>query len=103
MSMNREQKRLLQRQGQLGPDGEPAPRKREQARQTASTQLTQKTRVGPREFLHEVNVELRKVQWPSRAETVNYSTVVLITLVVVISLIFALDYVFSAASKFVFK
>ncbi|MGH9123457.1 MAG: preprotein translocase subunit SecE [Acidimicrobiales bacterium] len=101
--MNREQKRLLQRQGQLGPDGEAVPRKREQARQNASTQLTQRKRVGPRVFLHEVNVELRKVQWPSRVETINYSTIVLLTLVLVISFIFALDYVFSAGSKFIFK
>ena len=101
--MNREQKRLLQRQGQLGPDGEPVARRREQARQTASTQLTQRKRVRPREFLHEVNVELRKVQWPTRAETANYSTVVLITLVIVIALIFGLDYVFASASNFLFK
>ncbi|HEX3426442.1 MAG TPA: preprotein translocase subunit SecE [Acidimicrobiales bacterium] len=101
--MNREQKRLLQRQGQLGPDGEPAPRRREQARANATTSLTQRKRVRPREFLHEVNVELRKVAWPTRAETTNYATVVLITLVIVISLIFVLDYGFAAASKFIFK
>jgi preprotein translocase subunit SecE len=98
--MNREQKRSLQRQGQLGPDGEPATRKREQTRPTVAA--TQR-RIRPREFLHEVNVELRKVAWPTRTETINYSTVVLITLAVVMALIFALDYVFSVGSTFLFK
>jgi preprotein translocase subunit SecE len=87
----------------LGPDGEPVARRREQARQSASTQLTQRKGFRPREFLHEVNVELRKVQWPTRAETANYATVVFITLVIVIALIFGLDLVFSDASKFLFK
>jgi preprotein translocase SecE subunit len=100
--MNREQKRLLQRQGQLGADGEPAPRRRETNRPAPAT-IAQRQRTKPREFLHEVGVELRKVAWPSRAETINYSTVVLLTLVLVMILIFVLDYGFSAAARFLFK
>jgi preprotein translocase SecE subunit len=46
---------------------------------------------------------MRKVAWPTRAETINYSAVVLVTLVVVILLIFGLDYVFHSASSFLFK
>jgi preprotein translocase subunit SecE len=99
--MNREQKRLLQRQGQLGEDGAPVARRREQARPITAPAAQRRTR--PREFLHEVNVEMRKVAWPTRAETVNYSVVVFITLVIVILLIFGLDYVFSASSRFLFK
>jgi preprotein translocase subunit SecE len=102
--MNREQKRLLQRQGQIGADGEPAPKQRErQPRPSVATQAAARSRTKPREFLHEVNVELRKVAWPTRAETINYSTVVLITLIIVIILIFFLDYGFSAAARFLFK
>jgi preprotein translocase subunit SecE len=100
--MNREQKRLLQRQGQLGPDGAPATRRREQARPITAP-AAQRTRTKPREFLHEVTVEMRKVAWPTKAETANYSLVVLVTLVVMIALIFALDYVFSGLSRFLFK
>jgi len=100
--MNREQKRLLQRQGQVGADGEPIARKREQVRPPAAA-AAQRSRVKPREFLHEVTVELRKVAWPTRAETINYSTVVLLTLIVVIVLIFFLDYGFSVAARFLFK
>jgi preprotein translocase subunit SecE len=100
--MNREQKRLLQRQGQIGADGEPAPKAREPRRPSVAAQA-QRSRTSPREFLHEVNVELRKVAWPTRAETINYSTVVLITLIIVIILIFLLDYGFSAVARFLFK
>jgi preprotein translocase SecE subunit len=101
--MNREQKRLLQRQGQLGPDGQSPVRRREPNRAATAAQISQRNRTKPREFLHEVGVELRKVAWPTRTETINYSSVVLITLVVVIALIFALDYLFSAVAGFLFK
>jgi preprotein translocase subunit SecE len=101
--MNREQKRLLQRQGQLGPDGEPVARKREGAARPVAAPAAKSTRTKPREFLHEVNVELRKVAWPTRAETINYSTVVLITLIVVITMIFILDYIFAKGAIFLFK
>jgi preprotein translocase subunit SecE len=101
--MNREQKRLLQRQGQLGTDGEPVARKREPTPRPTTAAAAQRSRVKPREFLHEVTVELRKVAWPTRAETINYSTVVLITLILVIGLIFTLDYGFSVAARFLFK
>jgi preprotein translocase SecE subunit len=39
------------------------------------------------------------VAWPSRAEVVNYSVIVFIVLVVLIALIFCLDWAFG---KFVF-
>ncbi|HLH99951.1 MAG TPA: preprotein translocase subunit SecE [Acidimicrobiales bacterium] len=60
-------------------------------------------RTGPRQFLHEVNVEMRKVAWPSRAETINYSTVVLVTLAILMALIFGLDYVFTHLAGFLFN
>jgi preprotein translocase subunit SecE len=60
-------------------------------------------RVGPRQFLHEVNVEMRKVAWPTRAETLNYSTVVLITLAILMAFIFGLDVGFQHAANFIFN
>ncbi|HLI25066.1 MAG TPA: preprotein translocase subunit SecE [Acidimicrobiales bacterium] len=60
-------------------------------------------RTTPRQFLHEVNVEMRKVAWPTKASTVNYSTVVLVTLAILMALIFALDLAFSKAAIFLFK
>jgi preprotein translocase SecE subunit len=100
--MNREQKRLLQRQGQVGQDGAPVAKPREQAR-PVTPPPERRTRTRPREFLHEVNVELRKVAWPTRAETANYSVVVLVTLIVVGALIFGLDYLFANVAKTLFK
>ena len=52
-------------------------------------------RTGFFQFLREVRNELRKVAWPSRAETVNYSIVVLVTVVVLGTMIYGFDWVFS--------
>jgi preprotein translocase subunit SecE len=98
--MNRETKRMLQRQGQLGPDGEVArtprqPQPRQQAKPASE-------RVGPRQFLREVRGELRKVAWPTRPELIRYSTIVLVTLVILTTLIFALDYTFAKSIFFLF-
>src|SRR3712207_8478549 len=41
--------------------------------------------------------ELRKVDWPTRRELVTYTTVVLVTVVVMTSVVFGLDYVFQRA------
>jgi preprotein translocase subunit SecE len=105
--MNREQRRLLQRQGQMTEEGLPAspPKRTEpvERRPTRPAAGAPRRRTSPREFLHEVNVELRKVAWPSRADTINYATVVLITLIVMISLIFVLDLAFSNLANFLFK
>jgi preprotein translocase subunit SecE len=60
-------------------------------------------RIAPRQFLHEVNVELRKVAWPTRAETINYSTVVFVTLAILMALIFGLDLVFTKLAGFLFN
>jgi preprotein translocase subunit SecE len=89
MALNREQKRMLQRQGELGPDGEPLRTRR--GPQTPRT----KERTSPRQFVHEVRSELRKVAWPTRSETINYSIIVVVTLVVFTLLIFGIDWVFS--------
>ena len=39
--------------------------------------------------------ELRKVAWPTRSETLNYSIIVFVALVVLTSFIFVVDYFFS--------
>ena len=109
--MNRQQRRLAQRQGQLTEDGLSAPEQPETVeaepeprRPAARTPTgTSDRRASPRQFLHEVNVELRKVAWPTKAETANYSTVVFIALAVLMALIFGLDLGFSHLASFLFK
>ncbi|GIU84358.1 MAG: hypothetical protein KatS3mg008_1133 [Acidimicrobiales bacterium] len=90
MQLNREAKRRLRRQGQLGPDGVPVRRA-----PTPPPRRDASERTSVRQFLREVRGELRKVVWPTREETVNYSVVVLATLVFFTLLIFALDWVFA--------
>ncbi len=104
MAMNRETRRLLQRQGQLGPEGEPAlPRREVQQRAAQRVAQPGTTRTTPAEFVRQVRTELRRVAWPSRAETINYSTVVLIAIAVLIAVIFVLDTVFAKGVLFLFK
>ena len=100
--MNREEKRRLQRQGQLGPDGTPMTSAGAvQDRQRRVRQSGQRAATGGNifsrtaEFLRETRGELRKVAWPTRAEVRNYSIVVLLTLILLVGLIFALDWVFA--------
>jgi len=93
-------KRMMQRQGQVGEDGAPAVQKRPQPR-PAPKPASQRTK--PRDFLREVRAELRKVAWPTRGEVINYSTVVLVTLVLLMGLILVLDYGFAKIILIIFK
>ncbi len=88
MAMNREQRRALQKQGDLNKDGTPTAQRRERVSQGAPTE----GRTSPGEFVGEVRGELRKVVWPSRDELINYSVVVFITIVVLTAIIAGLDY-----------
>ena len=100
--MNREMKRRMQRQGQVGPDGTAATAARRQpAPRPAPKPVSQRT--SPAQFVREVRGELRKVAWPTKQETINYSIIVFITLAVVMAMIFALDTVFGKFSLFLFK
>jgi preprotein translocase subunit SecE len=90
MAMNRQTKRLLQKQGQIGADGEPVAQKR----RPPPPDKNRDKRVGPIQFIREVRGELRKVAWPSRAEVINYSIVVLVAVILLTTLIFFLDLAF---------
>jgi preprotein translocase subunit SecE len=61
-----------------------------------------KKRVGPRQFLKEVRQELKKVAWPTRKELFAYTMVVLFAVVVLTTLVFGLDLLFSKAVLKVF-
>lgn len=56
-----------------------------------------KKRTPPGQFVREVVAELQKVAWPTRQEVVAYSVVVLVSVIVITTLIFGLDYVFTNA------
>ena len=92
MSMNREQKRILQRQGEVDADGEPIRQRRQQQQQRSAEERT-----GVVQFGREVRAELRKVAWPSRSETGNYTTVVIITIIAITLVVASLDWIFSGS------
>jgi preprotein translocase subunit SecE len=96
--MNRETKRLMQRQGQMEADGSPA------SRRQAATPPAQRRRqrATPAQFAREVRDELRQVAWPNRAEMINYTAVVVTTLVLMVSLIFVLNLGFGKAVLYMF-
>jgi preprotein translocase subunit SecE len=104
MAMNRAQKRMLQKQGALGADGEAVRERPQQQRRTqaprAQDGAPKEKRATPREFFKEVRGELRKVAWPTRAEVINYSIIVLVAIVVLTSFIALVDY---GVSEFVLK
>jgi preprotein translocase subunit SecE len=97
--VNRETKRMMQRQGQMEADGSPSTR-RAPAGTATRTQRQQKggapvrKRATPVEFVRQVRDEMRQVAWPSRSELINYTSVVLTTLIIMISLIFLLNLAF---------
>jgi preprotein translocase subunit SecE len=99
-------KRMMQRQGQVEADGAPAvpdrtapPRSRPD--RAAKPSLSPPARVA--EFVREVRSELRQVAWPTRAEVANSATVVFITLVVLVVLIFLLNYAFSHSISWLYR
>jgi preprotein translocase subunit SecE len=92
MSMNREQKRLLQRQGAIGADGTPV---RQQRQPPPPKQRDERT--SPKQFVHEVRGEMRKVVWPTKAEVINYSIIVFVAVVVLTAFIAGLDWLFGTA------
>ncbi len=89
MEINRRQKRMLRKQGEVDAEGAPV-RTRDRPVSKPPSERTP-----PAQFVREVRGELRKVVWPSRAETVNYSIVVLVTVVVLTAMIYGLDWAFS--------
>lgn len=93
MAMNREQKRLMRKQGQLNEDGDPV----RGPRQGPKASPTKDERTGAIQFLREVRGEMRKVAWPSRDEVGNYSVVVFFSIVVLTAMIAGLDYVMGEA------
>ena len=90
MAMNRQQKRMLQKQGQLGADGAPQARKRT----APPVPKAKEERTGAVQFVREVRGELRKVAWPTRGEVVNYSIIVLVAVVLMTAYVAFLDYGF---------
>ena len=114
--MNREQRRMLKKQGQSVNDAGQVVQQRADNKGSGAgsgSRVTEKggvkearpkkkeapaaeqERTSPVQFGKEVRSELSKVSWPTRTEVINYSIVVLITVVILTVFIGAIDWVFS--------
>ena len=80
--LNREQKRMLKRQGAIDEKGAP----------TRAVRQAKRERVGPVQYLREVRDEMRKVAWPTRPEVVRYSIIVTVCVIVYMLYVGVLDY-----------
>lgn len=98
MDLNRQQKRSMQKMGEVNEQGAPI----RQARPTVSAKAT-KERVGPFQYIGEVRDEMRKVAWPKWPEVRRYSLIVLITVVIVTAFVGGLDAGFGILSGWLYK
>lgn len=87
--MNRQMKRMQRRQGTAVDRAQAAAT----TRRAAASEKRRRT--SPRQFLKEVRQELKKVNWPTRQELFAYTIVVLVSVIVLTTFVFGLDYVFS--------
>ena len=97
--MNRQMKRMMQRQGQVDREGSPV--RREPPARTAPRPPEKRVKAG--EYVRQVRAELRKVAWPTRKEVIHYSTIVFVALLLLTAVIFALDLAFGKGVVWLFK
>ena len=86
--MNRQTKRQMAKQGA---------KEKTSASKKPNPSAPKKQRASAGQFLREVRLELKKVQWPTRKELIAYTIVVLVSVTVLTSFVFVLDYLFSKA------
>jgi preprotein translocase subunit SecE len=98
MDLNRQQKRAMQKMGEVNDQGAPI----RQARPTVAAQVA-KERVGPFQYIREVRDEMRKVAWPKFPEVRRYSIIVLVTVVIVTAFVGGLDAAFGILSGWLYK
>jgi preprotein translocase subunit SecE len=89
--MNRQTKRMMERD-----------KKREAAVRRPPVPTERRKRTGPRQFIREVRQELKKVAWPSRRELLSYTLVVLVSVVILTTYVFGLDFLISKGVLVVF-
>jgi preprotein translocase subunit SecE len=73
-------------------------KKRDQVKKKAAGRKKggpKKQRISVKQFLSEVQAEMKKVTWPTRQEVASYTAVVLIVVILVGSFVFGLDHLFT--------
>ncbi len=97
--MNRQMRRLQEREErrQKKQEGTKASRKAAAIQSRPPTIERKSSLRRLRDYLHEVRMELRKVTWPTREQMIAFTTVTVITSVVLMWIIFGLDIVMKKA------
>jgi preprotein translocase subunit SecE len=96
--VNREFKRRMKR------DQRAAERAQSRGTQRPPVPVQQKReRVGFRQYLREIQAELKRVQWPTASEVVTYSTVVVFVVALLTGVVFFLDLGFAQAIVKLFR
>ncbi|MFP5332426.1 MAG: preprotein translocase subunit SecE [Acidimicrobiia bacterium] len=96
--MNRETRRMIEREERLQKNKEKGEPKgaaaRAAARASAASPTAEKKPFFRRiaDYLHEVRVEMRKVSWPTGEQMVVFTAVTLITSIALTLLVFGLDF-----------
>jgi preprotein translocase subunit SecE len=93
--MNRQMKRAQEKAERLQKGSGVDRRAAAPATTRRAAQQEKRKRAGVRQFLREVRLELKKVDWPTRKELITYTIVVLVTITVLTSFVFAIDWVFA--------
>ncbi len=83
--MNRQTKRQMAKSGMDQPAKRPTPT-------TAAAAAGKRDRVTPKQYLNEVQGEMKKVVWPTKPEVVNSTIIVLVAVVFMGALIFGFDW-----------
>jgi preprotein translocase subunit SecE len=71
--------------------------RRTAGQQSAAAEPTTSGRTSPGQFLREVRSELRKVAWPDRKEVTSYTIVVLVMTLILVGIVWGMDYVIREA------
>jgi preprotein translocase subunit SecE len=104
--VNGETKRMMDRRGRTTADAAELETDAFEVDDTSRARHSAKpvrTRTTPLRFAQQIRDELRQVAWPNRVEMVNYSMVVFFTLVIMIALIFLLNFAFGKGVFFMFQ
>jgi preprotein translocase subunit SecE len=95
--LNREQKRMLRKQGALDEQGQPTRVQRQ------APVKTREDRVGPVQYVNEVRDEMRKVAWPKWPEVRRMALIVLATVVLYTAYVGGLDSLFGLLSGWLYE
>lgn len=89
--MNREMRRLQEREERLQKKQEPDKGKAAKRAPGAPQGERKSFFLRIRDYLHEVRVEMRKVTWPTREQMIAFSAVTVVTCVLLTAVVFGLD------------